>query len=100
MGPFICEKFRLLMLQHPELVRKSVISDRQIELVKFVSWHPASLITSRDVSERFGCSVAGASAQLKALVGAGYLKRKETTQPSGGKEHGYYPAFFMPEGDA
>lgn len=46
-------------------------------------------LTSRDVADRLGLKIANASNKLKALHAAGYLRRSEETDPTGGVVYVY-----------
>jgi predicted transcriptional regulator len=76
------------MIEHPEIVRAAVLTDKQIEIVKYVNSYAS--VSSPHVAERFDMSVANASTQLKRLVKRGYLGRHAEAAPSGGVEYAYY----------
>lgn len=91
-------KFRKLMLSNPELVRRSVLTDWQCRLVRYIRncvecAGAAKGVTARQVSATFGVSVPSASTQLKNLAELGYLKRRKGFASSGGIEYTYTPAF-------
>lgn len=88
-------KFRKLMLSNPELVRRSVLTDWQCSVVRYVKncAEGNANTTTRHAADAFGMSVSSASTQLKNLVELGYLKRTKSVAPSGGIEYQYRPAF-------
>jgi len=86
----IDKKFRRLMIDHPEIVRASILTDRQIEIARMVHEMPTP-IYSRDIADRLNISVQNASVQLANLVKAGYAKRYEVVSKTGGIEHEYLP---------
>lgn len=65
----IDEKFRKLMLDCPDVVRRSILSDRQIEIAQLLHRLPTP-IYSADIANRLNISVQNASVQLKKLVEA------------------------------
>lgn len=87
----IDKKFRRLMMDHPEIVRNSMLSDRQIEIAKLVHRLPTP-IYSTDIADRLGISIQNASSQMAKLAKAGYVTRQRVVAPSGGHEYQYLPA--------
>lgn len=69
---------------YPKLYKKYRITDRQILILEYVE---SGLIptTSTQVAEEFDISVPNASTQLATLYKKGYLKKKETFSPTGGR---------------
>lgn len=86
----IDKKFRRMMIDHPEIVRRSVLTDRQIEIAKLVHRLPTP-IYSADIADRLGISIQNASTQLTMLVKAGYATRHKVVAPTGGHEYQYLP---------
>lgn len=86
----IDKKFRRLMLDLPEVVRASILGDREIEIAKLVHRLPTP-IYSRDIADILNISVQNASTQLNRLVTAGYASRHKVTAQSGGIEYQYLP---------
>jgi DNA-binding MarR family transcriptional regulator len=86
----IDKKFRKLMMDHPDIVRKSVLTEKQVELARIVHQMPTP-IYSRDIADRLYISVQNASVQLSRLVQAGYATRHEVVSKTGGMEFQYLP---------
>ncbi len=95
---FIEAKFRRLMLEMPEVVRKSMLSDHEIKICKYA--HDTGIVTSRDTANRFNLSVQNAGIVLTKLVRKGYLLRTCLNDPTGGKIFEYKAAFAKNEGDS
>lgn len=86
----IDSKFKKLMIDCPDLVRKAVLSDHQIRVFKIVKGEGG--MYSRHLSEHLGVSVQSAGATLSRLVDAGYLQKYPVNAPSGGTEYFYRAA--------
>lgn len=86
----IDKKFRKLMLDCPDVVRESILGDKEIEIARLVHKLPTP-VYSRDIADYLGISVQNASTQLKHLVKAGYVSRHEVVSGSGGIEFQYLP---------
>lgn len=89
----IDKKFRKLMLECPEVVRASVLSETQIEIARLVHRLPTP-IYSRDIADRMGISIQNASTQLKRLARSGYVSRHEVISKTGGIEFEYLPTLL------
>lgn len=81
-------KFRRLMLVVPESVRQSILSDREIEIVKYVE-RKGPKVTTRDAADAFYCSTSSMSVQMSKLIDKGYLYRVKMADPTGGKMYAY-----------
>lgn len=78
------------MVECPDIVRKAILSDVQIELFKYIE--KAGKVYSREIAEEYSWSVQNATMKLRKLYEAGYLKRIGVAQESGGIEYQYYSA--------
>jgi len=86
----IDKKFRKLMLDCPDVVRKSILTDNQIDIARLVHKLPTP-IYSTDIADILNISVQNASVQLKKLVDSGYATRYEVVSKTGGMEFQYLP---------
>lgn len=81
-------KYRKLMLNFPGIVRKSVLTDPQIDMVNLVAgYHRAA--TAREIADCMNLSIATISGRLATLVDKGYLTRRDLGSTSGGSEYFY-----------
>ena len=78
------------MIDCPDIVRRAILSDVQIELFKYIE--SAGKVYSRQIAEEYSWSVQNATMKLKKLYDAGYLNRIGVSQESGGIEYQYYSA--------
>ncbi len=89
----IDKKFRRLMVDCPSIVRASILTDKQIEMVRLVHRLPTP-IYSRDVADRLGMSIQNSSTQLNRLAKAGYVSRHKVISKTGGIEFEYLPTLL------
>lgn len=84
-------KFKKLMIEYPEIVRRAVLTDKQIKVFNFVQIE--DVVRTPDVTAEFGWSSQQASAMLVSLFRAGYLDRHEEIDPTGGYRFRYNAKF-------
>ena len=68
-------------------IRKLLLTDNQIELIKRVG--KCKYITASELSESLEVSIQNASSKLNTLFNRGYLERLTTTAKSGDKRRGF-----------
>lgn len=89
-------KFRRMMLEHPQIVQKSILSELERNIANYVH-RQSKPVFSPEVAGAFGITVPNASVRLATLCKKGYLVRCQVTAPSGGCEYEYLPAFSLKE---
>ena len=81
-------ELRRIILCNSRLVRKLLLSENMIKLVKEIRAH--GFIRVAKVAELKDISIQNASAKLNKLYSKGYLRREEATAKSGGIEYIYH----------
>jgi len=92
----VTKTLMLLHLNHPNMLKKVIISPSQISLLRATQQGPG-YITTRALSLMDGITTQCASQRLISLWTAGYLTRRETVAESGGIEYLYKVSFELPE---
>lgn len=70
------------MFNNHALIKDALPTERQVQLIRFVNG--GSEVTGPEVAKHFEITLSGASAQLKALCGKGFLSRVDVGDPTGG----------------
>jgi len=73
----------------PDCVRRVVITDNQVAIVRWIIAHEESDITARMLSDDKGITIQSASKKLSHLWKAGYLRRETGFDLSGGVMYRY-----------
>lgn len=83
------KKLMRLFLDCPDYLKRVIISEPQIEVVRFVKDCGFGSATARELADHLDISVQGASGRLNKLWSRGWLKREERAAETGGIEHRY-----------
>jgi DNA-binding MarR family transcriptional regulator len=83
------KKLMKLFLENPSTVREAILSDNQVDILKFIRDEPTGYIYARDLADVDCCSIQLASTMLGRLYRKGYLKRTERVAETGGIEYKY-----------
>ena len=78
------KKLMRLFINCPDYVRRVVITDNQIRIIKAIRNSGENSITTKMLSVMWGISLQSASAQLTKLWQRGYLTRCEIIDQTGG----------------
>lgn len=87
MKSFSERAFMLAFLAEPDTFRPLLLTDHQIGLVKNAQGRSA--LTARQLADEEGISLSNASQQLVKLWRAGWLSRKQRSDPTGGLYYSY-----------